>query len=63
MLSEVAKETGAYIIGGSIPERDSDGKLFNTSLSYGPMGNLLGKHRKVIVLLSMRCYRANTGNP
>jgi len=48
MLSEVAKETGAYVIGGSIPERDAQGKLFNTSLSYGPLGDLLGKHRKVI---------------
>ncbi|XP_020893144.1 omega-amidase NIT2 [Exaiptasia diaphana] len=47
MLSDVAKETGAYVIGGSIPERDADGKLFNTSLSYGPSGDLLGKHRKV----------------
>jgi omega-amidase len=47
MLSEVAKETGAYVIGGSIPEKDASGKLYNTSLSYGPAGNLLGKHRKV----------------
>ena len=46
MLSSVAKETKCYIIGGSIPERDS-GKLYNTSTSFGPDGTLLAKHRKV----------------
>ncbi|KXJ28088.1 Omega-amidase NIT2 [Exaiptasia diaphana] len=54
MLSDVAKETGAYVIGGSIPERDADGKLFNTSLSYGPSGDLLGKHRKSFVKLVLQ---------
>ncbi|EDO27394.1 predicted protein, partial [Nematostella vectensis] len=47
MLAEVAKETGAYIVGGSIPERASNRKLYNTSLSYDPSGNLMGKHRKI----------------
>ncbi|KAK9464681.1 carbon-nitrogen hydrolase [Lipomyces arxii] len=46
-LSELAKETSTYLIGGSIPERGSDGKLFNTSLSFSPLGNLIAKHRKV----------------
>ena len=47
MLSEVAKEMQCYVIGGSIPERDS-GKLYNTSTSFGPDGAMLAKHRKVI---------------
>jgi len=47
MLSSVAKETECYIIGGSIPERNSDGKLYNTSTSFGPDGTMLAKHRKV----------------
>lgn len=47
MLSSVAKETECYIIGGSIPERISDGKLYNTSTSFGPDGTMLAKHRKV----------------
>lgn len=47
MLSSVAKETGCYIIGGSIPERNGDGKLYNTSTSFGPDGTMLAKHRKV----------------
>ncbi|XP_073473060.1 omega-amidase NIT2 [Aquarana catesbeiana] len=46
MLSEVAKECGIYLIGGSIPEEDS-GKLYNTCTVYGPDGTLLVKHRKV----------------
>ncbi|XP_018423826.1 PREDICTED: omega-amidase NIT2 [Nanorana parkeri] len=46
MLSEVAKECGIYLIGGSIPEEDS-GKLYNTCTVYGPDGALLVKHRKI----------------
>ena len=46
MLSSIAKETQCYVIGGSIPERDS-GKLYNTSTSFGPDGTMLAKHRKV----------------
>ncbi|XP_069802272.1 omega-amidase NIT2 [Dendropsophus ebraccatus] len=46
MLSEVAKECGIYLIGGSIPEEDS-GKLYNTCTVFGPDGTLLIKHRKI----------------
>ncbi|XP_068126797.1 omega-amidase NIT2 [Hyperolius riggenbachi] len=46
MLSDVAKECGIYLIGGSIPEEDS-GKLYNTCTVYGPDGALLAKHRKI----------------
>lgn len=46
MLSEVAKECGIYLIGGSIPEEDS-GKLYNTCTVFGPDGALLIKHRKI----------------
>jgi len=49
MLSAMAKETGAWLLGGSIPERDeSDGeKLYNTATVYDPQGNLVTIHRKV----------------
>ncbi|RKP24226.1 carbon-nitrogen hydrolase [Syncephalis pseudoplumigaleata] len=47
VLSELAKETGVYLIGGSIPERDSAGRLFNTSIVHGPDGGQLAVHRKV----------------
>ncbi|XP_038622208.1 omega-amidase NIT2 isoform X1 [Tachyglossus aculeatus] len=45
-LSEVAKECGIYLIGGSIPEEDA-GKLYNTCTVFGPDGSLLVKHRKI----------------
>lgn len=48
MLAAEAKAHGIFLIGGSIPERDeSDGRLYNTCLVYGPQGELLAKHRKV----------------
>jgi omega-amidase len=46
MLSEAAAQNKVYLIGGSFPEREGD-KLFNTSLSFGPDGSLIGKFRKV----------------
>ncbi|KAL0947226.1 hypothetical protein HGRIS_013343 [Hohenbuehelia grisea] len=48
MLSAVAKETGTWLIGGSIPERDTtDDKLYNTCTVYSPGGDLIAMHRKV----------------
>lgn len=46
MLSTMAKDHSIYLCGGSIPERDHD-HLYNTSLVYGPNGDLVAKHRKV----------------
>ncbi|KAM4795109.1 omega-amidase NIT2 [Rhinophrynus dorsalis] len=46
MMSQVAKECGIYLIGGSIPEEDA-GKLYNTCAVFGPDGTLLVKHRKI----------------
>jgi omega-amidase len=60
-LSRLAKEAGAYIVGGSIPEvvedasnnnhTDGDGKdakkWYNTNLTFAPSGELLATHRKV----------------
>ena len=36
-----------FFFTGSIPERDTDGKLYNTSLVYDPEGKQIAKHRKV----------------
>ncbi|KDQ33680.1 hypothetical protein PLEOSDRAFT_1073871 [Pleurotus ostreatus PC15] len=48
MLSEVAKETKSWLIGGSIPEKDdTDGKIYNTCTVYSPAGELVCMHRKV----------------
>ena len=46
-LSNIAKELKIYLIGGSIPEKDANGKIYNTSLSFGRDGELLGKFRKM----------------
>ena len=47
-LQELAKESGTYLVGGSIPEREpGTDKLYNTSLTFGPTGTLLATHRKV----------------
>ncbi|XP_063161684.1 omega-amidase NIT2 [Candoia aspera] len=45
-LSEIAKECGIYLIGGSIPEEDA-GKLYNTCTAFGPDGTMLAKYRKI----------------
>lgn len=46
MLSELARELGIFIVGGSIPERG--GKyLYNTSPVFDPRGRLIARHRKM----------------
>ncbi|PPR00676.1 hypothetical protein CVT24_000964 [Panaeolus cyanescens] len=48
MLSAVAKETGTWLVGGSIPERDAtDNNVYNTCTVYNPQGELVATHRKV----------------
>jgi len=48
MLSSVAQETGIWLIGGSIPERDvASDKVYNTCTVYSPKGDLVAMHRKV----------------
>ena len=47
MLSGLAKETGKYIIGGSIPEEiPGSQKIYNTTLCFDRDGNLQAKHQK-----------------
>ncbi|KJX99766.1 nitrilase family protein (Nit3) [Zymoseptoria brevis] len=47
-LSELAKESKAYLVGGSIPEYWAETKKhYNTSLVFDPNGKLLATHRKV----------------
>ncbi|KAI9232820.1 MAG: carbon-nitrogen hydrolase [Podila humilis] len=47
-LSAMAKDAKAYLIGGSIPERDpKDNKVYNTCTIYNPQGERIATHRKV----------------
>ncbi len=46
-LAELARTNHFYVIGGSVPERDEEGKIYNTSYVFDRKGELIGKHRKV----------------
>lgn len=47
MLSRAAARHKICLVGGSIIELGTGTKLYNTSYTFGPDGELLGKHRKV----------------
>lgn len=47
LLSSLAAEYEVLLVGGSIIEKDVDGKLYNSSFVFGEKGQLLGRHRKV----------------
>ena len=46
MMSEWAKEHGIYLVGGSIPERRADGKVYNTCFVFDRQGDIIAKHSK-----------------
>ena len=49
-LCATAKNLGVWLIGGSIPERETKQnveRLYNTCLVINPAGEIVGKHRKV----------------
>ena len=47
LMSQTAKDARVHLVAGSIPEKSADGKLYNTSLVFGPTGEILARHRKV----------------
>ncbi|CAH8608177.1 unnamed protein product [Schistosoma rodhaini] len=47
MLSDAAKLHKIWLVGGSIPERGPDGKLYNCCATYNPDGELVGLYRKL----------------
>lgn len=46
ILSDLAKELGIYLIGGSIPEIE-EGKVYNTCFVFDRSGSIIARHRKV----------------
>ena len=46
-LSGYAKQYGVYLIGGSMPEKDAEGNVYNTCYVFDREGKQIGKHRKV----------------
>ncbi|MCI6992748.1 MAG: carbon-nitrogen hydrolase family protein [Clostridiales bacterium] len=45
-MSELARELGIYLIGGTIAELDGD-RVYNTCFCFGKDGEIIGRHRKV----------------
>ncbi len=46
-LSGIAAENKVILQPGTVPERDPEGRIYNTAYVFGPDGTLLAKHRKV----------------
>lgn len=46
-LAAAARQYRMTVVGGSIPERDAAGHVYNTSFIFDSQGRLLGRHRKV----------------
>lgn len=47
-LSEMARASEVYLVGGSVPERDAYTlERYNTSFVFSPEGTCIAKHRKV----------------
>ena len=46
MMSKAAKDNNVYIIGGSIPEKREDGRIYNTCACFNKNGDLAAKYSK-----------------
>jgi len=47
VLSKTARRLGITIVGGSFPEKEDSGKIFNTSFVFDPSGKEIARHRKI----------------
>ncbi|MEU0740098.1 carbon-nitrogen family hydrolase [Streptomyces sp. NPDC006134] len=47
VMAKAASDAGVWLHAGSIPERDPDGTLYNTSLVFSPSGDLAAAYRKI----------------
>ncbi|MFG3262500.1 carbon-nitrogen family hydrolase [Streptomyces bobili] len=46
-MAKAASDAGVWLHAGSIPERDPDGPLYNTSLVFSPSGERAAAYRKI----------------
>ncbi|MFH8564668.1 carbon-nitrogen family hydrolase [Streptomyces sp. NPDC017988] len=46
-MREAARDAGVWLHAGSVPERDPEGPLYNTSLVFSPDGELAAAYRKI----------------
>ncbi|MFC9844119.1 carbon-nitrogen family hydrolase [Streptomyces sp. NPDC060223] len=47
VMAKAASDAGVWLHAGSIPERDPEGSLYNTSLVFSPSGELAAAYRKI----------------
>ncbi|MFI6524864.1 carbon-nitrogen family hydrolase [Streptomyces uncialis] len=47
VMARAAADAGVWLHAGSVPERDPDGTLYNTSLVFAPDGSLAASYRKI----------------
>ncbi|MFN8164104.1 MAG: carbon-nitrogen hydrolase family protein [Solirubrobacterales bacterium] len=46
-LGEIARESGLWLVPGTVFERAADGHIHNTALAFSPEGELVARYRKV----------------
>lgn len=46
-LSRLAQKYGVYLAAGSVPEKDGNGKVYNTAYVFDRSGRQIAKHRKI----------------
>lgn len=60
-LSQCADQNHVYLVGGSIPEKDAEGHVYNTCYVFDREGKQIGKHRKThlfdIAIQGGQCFR------
>ncbi|MGE5397103.1 MAG: carbon-nitrogen hydrolase family protein [Chitinophagales bacterium] len=47
VMRNLAQRNGIYLVGGSIPESDGEGHVYNTSTVFSPEGQMIARHRKL----------------
>ncbi|MCF2530257.1 carbon-nitrogen hydrolase family protein [Yinghuangia soli] len=46
-IGDLARETGLWLVPGSLYERAPDGRIYNTAIAVSPQGEIAAKYRKV----------------
>lgn len=46
-LADIARESGVWLVPGSLYEQADDGRIHNTALAFAPDGELVARYRKV----------------
>ena len=54
LISELARKYNVYIVAGTVPEKDAEGRIYNTCYAFNRQGEQIGKQRKVHLF---DCYR------